>query len=105
VASFGPSLSVDGIVSLSREVELPNAHLNGLAAAPRLRTPLLVVGSRNDAYLPVADALKLLRRVGSKDKRTIFFPGSWHGGDIVEAAPYAVRARALILAWIRSHDR
>lgn len=103
--NYGPELRVDGIVSLSGEVQLPAPHFNGLAAAPHLRAPLLVVGTRDDAYLPVADARKLLRRVGSRDKRLVLFPGGWHGWDIVEQAPYRVQARATLLAWIRAHTR
>jgi acetyl esterase/lipase len=71
----------------------------------RLRVPLLIVGSRHDAYLPVAVALQLLHRAGSKSKEMFFFPGSWHGWKLVEEAPYAARARAAILRWIRSHTR
>lgn len=103
--TFGPLLDADGIVSLSGEADLPASHLNALAAVPRLRAPLLIVGTRYDAYLPVPSALRLLRRAGSHDKRTAFFPGGWHGWDIVEQAPYAARARALVLGWIRAHTR
>jgi dienelactone hydrolase len=110
-ASFGgaaaltnaPMLPLAGVISLSGETQLPSAHLNGLAAVPRLRAPLLLVGSRHDRYLPVADALKLLHAAGSRDKRTALYPGGFHGWDIVEDAPYAAKARALILTWLRSH--
>jgi alpha-beta hydrolase superfamily lysophospholipase len=90
------------VVSLSGETALPSRKLNALAAVPNLRAPLLIVGSRHDPYLPVDEALQLLRRAGSKDKRTALYPGGFHGWNIVEDAPYAAKARALILGWIRA---
>jgi alpha-beta hydrolase superfamily lysophospholipase len=102
--TYAPRLTLDGVISLSGETYLPSAKANALVSAPRLHAPLLVVGSRHDRYLPVKDALALIRRVGSKDKRTAFYPGGWHGWGIVETAPYAPRARVLILAWIRARS-
>jgi len=101
---YAPRLTLDGVISLSGETDLPSPRANPLVSAPRLRIPLLIVGSRHDYYLPVRDALALIRRVGSKDKRTAFYPGAWHGWAIVETAPYAARARKLILAWIRARS-
>jgi alpha-beta hydrolase superfamily lysophospholipase len=104
ILTYAPRLAVDGVISLSGEAKLLTRKLNGLAAIRRLRAPLLIVGSRRDPYLPVSDALKLLRRAGSKDKRTALYPGSYHGWEIVETAPYAASARALILGWIRTRS-
>jgi alpha-beta hydrolase superfamily lysophospholipase len=101
--TYAPALQLAGVVSLSGETHIPGAGLNGLAAVPRLHAPLLIVGSRHDRYLSVADALRLLRRAGSRDKRTALYPGGYHGWDLVEDAPYAVKARALVLAWLRAH--
>ena len=102
--AYGPELDADAIVSVSGETALAEQHVNALAAIPRLRVPLLIVDTRHDSYLPVPDARKLLRRAGSPDKRTMFFPGELHGWDIVgPKAPYAAKARALILAWLRGH--
>jgi alpha/beta superfamily hydrolase len=100
---YGPGLDADGIISLSGETRLPELHVDALTAIPRLRVPLLIVGTRRDSYVSVRDALMLLRRAGSSDKRIAFFPGSRHGWEIVENAPYAARARALIRDWIRAH--
>jgi alpha-beta hydrolase superfamily lysophospholipase len=102
--TYAPRLRLDGVISLSGETYLPSAKANALDSAPRLRAPLLVVGSRHDRYLPVKDALALIRRAGSKDKRTALYPGGWHGWAIVEEAPYAADARLLILAWIRARS-
>ena len=63
--TYGPRLDADAIVSLSGEATLPGYGINALPVVPRLRVPLLIVGSRHDAYLPVAAALQLLRRAGS----------------------------------------
>ncbi|HZO33537.1 MAG TPA: alpha/beta fold hydrolase [Gaiellaceae bacterium] len=101
--TYAPGLRLAGVVSFSGETHLPGTGLNGLAAVPRLRAPLLIVGSRHDRYLSVADALRLLRRAGSHDKRTALYPGGYHGWDLVEDAPYAAKVRALVLAWVRAH--
>jgi alpha-beta hydrolase superfamily lysophospholipase len=101
--TYGPGLPLAGIVSLSGETSIPGAHLNALKAAPRLRAPLLIVGSRHDRNLSIPDALRLLHAAGSHDKHTAFYPGGFHGWDIVETAPYAAAARARILAWLRAH--
>jgi esterase/lipase len=101
--AYGAHLDADGIISLSGEALLPEYHVNALRSMPSLRTPLLIVGSRHDTYLPVPSALRLLRRAGSQDKQSAFFPGSWHGWDIVENAPYAKKAQAVVLTWIRTH--
>jgi esterase/lipase len=103
--TYGHRLDTDAIVSLSGEATLPEYNIDVLPVVSRLRVPLLIVGSRHDAYLPVAIALQLLHRAGSKSKEMFFFPGSWHGWELVEEAPYAARARAAILRWIRSHTR
>ncbi len=102
--TYAPRLKLDGVISLSGEIYLPSTKANPFASAPRLRAPLLIVGSRHDRYLPVKDALTLLRRAGSKDKRTALYRGGWHGWGIVEDAPYAAHARALILSWIRARS-
>ena len=102
---YGPRLGADAIVSLSGEATLPQYNIDALPVVSRLRVPLLIVGSRHDAYLPVAAALQLLRRAGSKSKETAFFPGGWHGWELVEDAPYAPRERSEILRWIRSQTR
>ncbi len=101
--TYAPSLRLAGVVSFSGETHIPGTGLNALAAVPRLRAPLLIVGSRHDRYLSVPDAQLLRRRAGSRDKRVELFPGGFHGWDLVEDAPYAAKARALVLAWLRSH--
>jgi alpha-beta hydrolase superfamily lysophospholipase len=102
--TYAPRLKVDGVVSLSGETYLPSTHANPLLSAPRLHVPLLIVGTRHDRYLPVEDALGLLRKAATRDKRTALYPGGWHGWGIVEDAPYAASARALIAAWLRARS-
>jgi alpha-beta hydrolase superfamily lysophospholipase len=104
VLNFAPMLDADGIISLSGEASLPNEALNGLAMVPRLEKPLLIVGSRHDHWLSVIQARALVRRAGSTDKRVALYPGAFHGWDIVKKAPYAAKARALILDWIRARS-
>jgi pimeloyl-ACP methyl ester carboxylesterase len=101
--TYAPGLELSGVVSFSGETHIPGTGLNALAAVPHLRAPLLIVGSRHDRYLSVADAQLLLRRAGSRDKRLELYPGGFHGWDLVEDAPYAARARAAVLSWLRSY--
>lgn len=103
VLTYGSTVPADGVVSLSGETRLDGYELNAAAAVGRLRAPLLILGSRHDRYLSVPDAVMLLRRAGSKDKRTALYPGGFHGWDLVDGAPYAARARALVLSWLRAH--
>lgn len=98
--TFGPSVAVAGVISMSGETRL--GAMNALAAVRRLRAPLLILGSRQDRYLTVAEARSLIRRARTPDKRLALYPGGFHGWSIVEEAPYAARARALVLAWLRA---
>lgn len=102
VLTYGSRLETSGVISFSGELTLTFNGLNADAGVKQLRAPLLLVGSHHDRYLPVAEALKLLRDARSKDKRTALYPGAFHGWDIVEDAPYAAKARALVLAWLRA---
>jgi len=102
--TYAPRLKVDGVISLSGETYLPSSQANPLLSAPRLHVPLLIVGTRHDHYLPVKDALTLLRRAATKDKRTALYPGGWHGWGIVETAPYAASARTLIARWLHARS-
>ena len=102
--TYAPRLKVDGVISLSGETYLPSAHANPLLSAPRLHVPLLIVGTRHDHYLPVKSALALLKKAGTKDRRTAFYPGGWHGWGIVETAPFAASARSLIVGWLRARS-
>ena len=101
--TYAPGLPVSGVVSFSGELAIPGTGLNAYAAVPHLRVPLLIVDARHDRYLPVPDALTLLRRADSKDKHIALYPGGFHGWDVVETAPYAARARARVLGWLRAH--
>jgi pimeloyl-ACP methyl ester carboxylesterase len=101
--TYASRLPLAGVISMSGETRL--FAMNALNGVARLRAPLLIVGSRQDHYLPVADARQLLRRAGSRDKRLVLYPGGFHGWQIVEEAPYAPRARALVLSWIRARTR
>ncbi len=104
VVTEAPKLhGISGVVSLSGELELPTSELDAIGAAPRLRTPLLVVASRDDGYLDAADARKLVRMAASTDKRAVVYPGTFHGWDLLDVAPYRARVRAVLLRWLRAH--
>ncbi len=101
---YAPTLSgLAGVVSLSGELQLPNYKLDGIDAVPKLRAPLLTIGSRQDGYFDAADSRKLQRAAGSADKQAAVFPGSYHGWDLLNVAPYKARVQKLLLAWLNRH--
>ena len=91
-----------GFVSLSGEIDLPSTG-NVLPAVRRLREPLLVLASRLDYYLDAAAARRIIRAAGSADKQLALYPGSYHGWDLLERAPYKRRVRSRLLAWLAAH--
>jgi dienelactone hydrolase len=101
VLAAGPELTriASGLIDVSGEPELAGAD----AALPRLRLPLLVVGSRGDPLADAKTSREVLAAARSRDKRLLLYPGPLHGWDIVDVAPTAVRARAAVLAWLRRH--
>jgi dienelactone hydrolase len=88
-----------GFVSLSGELDLPTTG-NVLPAVRRLRAPLLVLASRQDAYLDDAAAKRLLRAAGSADKQLTLYPGFYHGWDLLEQAPFRRRVWSRLLGWL-----
>jgi len=96
-------LHVDGRISFSGTRLWLGYGVNDPASLPRVRDPFLYVGSRDDPRAPLQEALGIFHRIGSADKRTALYRGSWHGWSLVTAAPFAPRTRALVLEWIRSH--
>jgi pimeloyl-ACP methyl ester carboxylesterase len=94
---------VDGRISLSGTRLWPGFGINDPAGLARILDPFLYVGSRDDWRAPAGEARSIFRRVGATDKRMVLYPGSDHGWQLVETAPFAARARALVLRWIASH--
>jgi pimeloyl-ACP methyl ester carboxylesterase len=100
---------IAGVVSVSGEAGLPNRfggpgqELDALAAVPKLRTPFLIVGSREDGFLPPADAKELVQRAGSAHKRAVLFPGDFHGWDLFSRSPDRARATAVVIHFLRHY--
>jgi pimeloyl-ACP methyl ester carboxylesterase len=99
VAAPALGSKIGGVASLSGELDLGDS-LNALAAVPRLRVPLLIMGSRDDRYLDAADAHKLLRAAGSPQKSLVEFAGGDHGWDLL-ALSHAQRANRLLVSFLR----
>jgi pimeloyl-ACP methyl ester carboxylesterase len=97
-------LQVTGRISLSGTRLWECYGINEPLSLPRIRAPFLYLGSRDDWRAPFKEARGILDRIGARDKRGAFYPGSFHGWDLVDGAPFAARARALVLTWIRSHS-
>jgi dienelactone hydrolase len=98
------SLQVAGRISLSGTRLWQGYGINEPLSLSRIRAPFLYVGSRDDSRAPLREALGILDRIGARDKRSTFYPGSFHGWYLVDGAPFAARARALVLTWIRNHS-
>jgi alpha-beta hydrolase superfamily lysophospholipase len=96
-------LPVDGLVSLSGTRLWPGYGINKPGPGS-LRAPFLYLGSSDDWRAPLQEARSIFRRVGSPDKRQVFYSGSLHAWQLVQDAPFAGRARAMILRWIRTHE-
>jgi alpha-beta hydrolase superfamily lysophospholipase len=110
-ASFGgaamlrnaPKLhGVAGFVNLSGELDLPTIG-NVLPAVHRLRAPLLVLASRHDYYLDAPEAKRLFRATGSPDRQLTLYPGSYHGWDLLERAPFKRQVWSRLLGWLAAH--
>lgn len=74
---------ISGVASLSGELELPSAGLKTLAAVPKIRVPLLIMGSRKDHYLDEEDARKLARAATSTHAQLVEFDGYDHGWNLL----------------------
>lgn len=108
VAGSRLGTKVAGVISVSGEKYLanrcgPNSELDASSAMPRLHVPLLILGSRDDGYLPPSDARVLERRAASTHKQLLLFPGAYHGWDILDIAPYRARASRVVLAFLRRY--
>jgi pimeloyl-ACP methyl ester carboxylesterase len=98
------SLAVTGRISLSGTRLWAGYGINDPRSLPRIRAPFLYLGSRDDPLAPLAEARGIVRRIGAHDKQSVLYAGSWHGWNLVDGAPFAARARALVLGWIRRHS-
>jgi len=98
------SLQVAGRISLSGTRLWEGYGINAPLSLPRIHAPFLYLGSRDDARAPLTEARGTVQRIGARDKRGVFYAGSFHGWSLVDGAPFAARARALVLKWIRSHS-
>jgi pimeloyl-ACP methyl ester carboxylesterase len=101
---------IAGVVSVSGETELanqyggPQSELDALAAVPKLRVPFLIVGARQDAYLPPAEARELERKAGSAHKHLALFPGGFHGWDLLSYASYRARASRVVIDFLHRYS-
>jgi pimeloyl-ACP methyl ester carboxylesterase len=97
-------LPLTGVVSLSGTRLWSGFGIN--KPGPRaLRAPFLYIGSKDDWRAPLAEARAIVRKAGSRDKRSIFYRGSLHGWELVQTAPFARRTRTLIVDWIHRHAK
>ncbi len=90
-----------GVVDLSGPLDLSarvSAFSSAAEAAPRIRSPVLLMWGRSDHRMPPDAGRKFLRAVRSPEKATATFPGAGHGAGLVEGTPAASR---VLLAFLR----
>jgi dienelactone hydrolase len=90
-----------GVISFSGEPQLLNAE----QAAPKIKSPLLVLIARNDGYSSVADNRRFVDAAASTDKQLEVYPEDWHGWDLLYHAPYKARVNAVVLDFLREHSQ
>ena len=95
------NLRVDGRISLSGTRLWTGYGINHPDQLRRIRAPFLYIGARDDWRAPLKEVRSILRRIGSRDKRTALYPGSDHGWALVDVGRLAASRRALILNWLR----
>lgn len=103
---------VNGVVSLSGEPKLekilgPSYAFDVAGSLAGSHVPLLLMGARGDAYVPVPGYRRLVESSPAARKRAVILPGVWHGWDLVYAAPYKARVNRILYGFYspgRAHD-
>jgi dienelactone hydrolase len=90
-----------GVISFSGEPQLLNAE----QAAPKIKTPLLILIARKDGYSSVEDNRRFVNASPSTDKQLEVYPADWHGWDLLYRAPYKARVNALVFDFLRQHSQ
>ena len=97
--------AVAGVVSLSGEADLsgtfPGSGLDAVAAAKRLKVPVLFVAAKQDSLVPAADVARIHAALHSKGSEVVIFPGGYHGWDLLYLAPYRAKVAALVNGFVR----
>ena len=97
--------AVAGVVSLSGEADLsgtfPGSGLDAVAAAKRLKVPVLFVAAKQDSLVPAADVARMHAALHSKGSEVVIFPGGYHGWDLLYLAPYRAKVAALVNGFVR----
>ncbi len=101
VVQHGADLQVDAIVSLSGAKFSGALGVNNPASLPRLTVPLLMLVSKQDPTVPLAEAQEVFNAVGSLEKTLLIVEGDDHGFDFVQSSDGGIRAQ--ILDWIKTH--
>jgi alpha-beta hydrolase superfamily lysophospholipase len=91
---------IAGVASLSGELDLGSGGMSALAAAPRIRGPLLVMGSRKDRLLDETDARRLVRAAGSTQAQLVEFDGYDHGWNLL-ALSHKQRADRVLVGFLQ----
>ncbi len=95
---------IAGVISVSGEARLGSRReLDALTAVRTLRVPFLILGSREDGFLPAANARALLERAASSHKRLVLFHGSYHGWDLFSDSPSRARASKAVIEFLHRY--
>jgi hypothetical protein len=93
---------VAGVVSISPEQYLQGTDMVPVAA--RLRVPVLYLSARDDLVAGSAPSDLYKATTSSPSRRLAVLPGTAHGTDLLKG-PGGPRAQALVLNFLRKHER
>jgi alpha-beta hydrolase superfamily lysophospholipase len=94
-------VTLGGPPSLAREFNGAR-DLDGYAGVRELRSPLLLLTSRDDGHARVPDERRLLRLAATRHKRLIVYPGFAHATALLYEAPYREGVSATLLRFLAS---
>ncbi len=102
VVQHGADLNVDAIISLSGAKFSGALGVNNPASLPRLTVPLLMIVSKRDPVVPLAEAKEVFAAVGSPEKTLLILDGDAHGYGFVDSSD-SEAMRSQVLDWIEQH--
>jgi hypothetical protein len=96
-------LGFDPAAQRGQYVEGPFGPEGALTAAPRLRLPVLYVTLLDDRFVPLAEARRLLRATGSREKSLLVVSSGLIGWGLLDIGPSSGRVRRTVLSFLRRH--
>jgi len=94
-------LGFDPAAKRGQYIEGPFGPEGALAAAPRVRAPAMLVTLEGDRFVPVAEARRLFRAMGSRAKSFVVVPSGIIGWSLLDVGP--TRVQRAVFAFLERH--